>query len=168
MDPNRPSCFPSSVALEITTPEAERDPYQDTPSNIFIHPESYFHMDVRDHSLSLSLSPPLPSAYSAIRFPTLTAFLDTLISTLLDPPLGYRHGLLSLELMCYVAYFLTYTAGIRDKERALPNGDLEPEHAAVVRVFGRKIGLSSRRNAELTANLDGVIMWLLVELCLNH
>ena len=80
--PDQPKIFPDSVYLQLTTPLNERD--GDDPDMILVHPQSQFHLDIQDDSLSLSL-PPFPDD---IRFATRTAFLDldSMISTILDPP----------------------------------------------------------------------------------
>ena len=78
--PDQPRIFFQSVYLQLTTPPNERD--IDDPDMIFIHPQSQFYLDINDDSRSLSL-PPFPDN---IRFPTRTAFLDSMIATILDPP----------------------------------------------------------------------------------
>ena len=134
IDPDQSSCFPRAVRLELTTPQLLRS--DDDPVDIYLHPSSYFSFEVRDpshshsHSHSHSLVPPLSPANSALRFPTRTAFLDAVIATVLDPPLGFRHGKLGLRLGSYVSYINTYT--LRARPRVLPNGDLEPEHASML------------------------------------
>ncbi|THH07071.1 hypothetical protein EW146_g9431 [Bondarzewia mesenterica] len=127
-DRGQPNCYPDSVALELTTPQSAR--HEDDPTDIFIHPSSYFSFDVCDHTLSVSLVPPLSPANSDLRFPTRTAFLDSMIATILDPPIGFRHGKLTQQLEGFISYIRLYT--LRAYPRVLPNGDLEPEHAAVL------------------------------------
>ena len=51
--------------------------------------QSQFYLDVQDDSSSLSL-PPFPDD---IQFPTRTAFLDSMIATILDPPSLFRPGI---------------------------------------------------------------------------
>ncbi|KAI0311769.1 hypothetical protein OF83DRAFT_1220432 [Amylostereum chailletii] len=94
-DPRTPSCYPESIWLELTTPPSER--HDDDPINIFIHPSSYWSIDVRDASLDPSLYP----ANVDIRFPTRTAFIDSLITAMLDPPIGFRHKRLHNQLQVY-------------------------------------------------------------------
>jgi hypothetical protein len=91
---------------------------------------SYFSFDVRDHGLSVTLVPPLPLDNSEIRFPTRAAFLDLLIETIHEPPLGYRHWQFNSLLMVYVGYLITYT--LRADPRVLPTGELEAGHASAV------------------------------------
>ena len=93
---------------------------------IFAHPQSQFHLDIQDDSRSLLL----PTFPDDIRFPTRTAFLDWLISTILDPPSGKVSGKRSTMLICWISYLFTYTLG--NYPRVLPTGDLEPEHAEVL------------------------------------
>ncbi|GLB43000.1 hypothetical protein LshimejAT787_1204490 [Lyophyllum shimeji] len=123
-DPNQPRKFPNSVHLQLTTPVAERS--VDDPEMILIHPQSQFHLDIHDDSRSLSL-PPFPEN---IRFPTRTAFLDSIIATYLDPPSGRVHTKLSSTLRVWMGYFFAYT--LRKTPAVLPTGDLEPERRQVL------------------------------------
>ena len=88
MYPDQPRIFPYSVYLQPTTPLDECN--VDDPEMIFVHPQSQFHLDVHDDSRSISL----PLFPDNIRFPTRTAFLDSMIATILDPPpAGYLANL---------------------------------------------------------------------------
>ncbi|KAH9924108.1 hypothetical protein B0H21DRAFT_153401 [Amylocystis lapponica] len=129
MDAAEPSCFPSSVLLQHTSP-ADRVEYD--PEDIYVHPQSYFSFDVRDPSLSVSLVPPLPPRNASIRFPTLVAFMDSLIATQLDPPLGFRHLKFSQRLKVYFGYLMLYSPVLHAMPRELFNGELEPGHAKVM------------------------------------
>ena len=56
--------------------------------HIFLHTSSTFHFDLDDPSRTFTdPDPPHPSV-AAIRYPTEIAFLDSLIDTMYDPPLG--------------------------------------------------------------------------------
>ena len=125
LDPSQPKAFPHSVCLETTIATCDRTP--DDPDFIFIHPQSQFHFNIQDKSCSLSL-PPFPDN---IRFPTLTAFLDSMIATYLDPPSGRIHSKVQGPLKVWMSYLLTYT--LRNRPSVLPDGDLEPEHEEVLR-----------------------------------
>ena len=125
LDPSQPKAFPHSVCLETTIVACNRTP--DDPDFIFIHPQSQFHFNIQDKSRSLSLAP-FPDN---IRFPTLTAFLDSMIATYLDPPSGRIHSKVQNPLKVWISYLLTYT--LRNRPSVLPNGDLEPEHEEVLR-----------------------------------
>jgi hypothetical protein len=125
INPSQPTCFPKSVHLRLTKRQ-----HEDDPEAIYIHPQSFFSMDVRNHNLSMNLVPPLPSTNSQIRFPTRTAFLDSLIDTLLDPPIGFRHWKLTQSMEVYIVYLITYT--LRAYPSVLPSGELEPEHESVL------------------------------------
>jgi len=127
-DKEERSCFPGSIYFQITKPMDQRS--EDDPEAIYLHPMSYFSFDVRNRSLSVTLVPPLPHENSEIRFPTRAAFLDSLIETIHEPPLGYRHLQLNTFLMVYVGYLLTYT--LRAYPRVLPTGELEAGHASAV------------------------------------
>ncbi|GLB42999.1 hypothetical protein LshimejAT787_1204480 [Lyophyllum shimeji] len=123
-DPNQPRTFPNSVHLQLTTRAAERS--VDDPEMIVFHPQSQFFLDIHDDSRSLSL-PPFPEN---IRFPTRTAFLDSIIATYLDPPSGRVHTRLMSTLRVWMAYLFTYT--LRNTPAVLPTGDLEPERGQVL------------------------------------
>jgi len=125
LDPSQPKAFPHSVCLETTIAACKRTP--DDPDFIFIHPQSQFYFNIQDKSRSLSLAP-FPDN---IRFPTLTAFLDSMIATYLDPPSGRIHSRVQSPLKVWISYLLTYT--LRNRPSVLPNGDLEPEHEEVLR-----------------------------------
>ncbi|KAF5376860.1 hypothetical protein D9615_007285 [Tricholomella constricta] len=124
-DPAQPSCFPNSIYLRTTKLPHLR--HEDDPVDIYLHPQSFFSFDIRQHDRSVSLST-LPKQHADIRFPTRAAFLDALFDTLLDPPTGLRVMTLTLKLDVYIGYIATYT--LRN-HRILADGKLEPEHAAV-------------------------------------
>ena len=98
----------------------------DDPDISFIHPQSQFYLDIDDISRSLSL-PPFPDN---IRFPTHTAFLDSIITTYLDPPSGRVNTKLMRMLRVWLSYFFIYT--LRNQPSVLPTGELEQEHAEVL------------------------------------
>ena len=125
LDASQPRTFPDSVLLEMTVPDDKR--HMDDSQMVYIHPQSQLYLDVNDTSRSVSL-PPFPDT---IRFPTRTAFLDSMIELYLDPPSGRMHTRRDTMLRSWISYFLTYT--LRNEPRELPNGDLEQEHAEVVR-----------------------------------
>lgn len=124
VDSGQPSCFPSSVHLRLILRQ-----HEDDPETIHIHPQSFFSVDIRNHTLSTNLAL-LTLLNSQIRFLTRTAFLNSLIGTLLDPPIGFRHWKLTQNLGVYIGYIITYT--LRAYPRVLPNGELEPEHKSVL------------------------------------
>lgn len=124
---SRPICFPNSIHLKLSTPDYLRS--EDNTQDVYIHPQSSFSIDVREQNLSVSLVPPLPPPNANIRFPTRTAFIDSLVTTILEPPIGYHHWKLIRTLQVYLGYFFTYP--LRADPSVLPNGQLEPEHASV-------------------------------------
>ncbi|KAF8164858.1 hypothetical protein B0H34DRAFT_214870 [Crassisporium funariophilum] len=127
LDPSQPSAFPHSVCLEETTPGSVDDPGSiDDPYKIFIHPMSQFYCDVHDNSRTLSL----PPFSDNIRFPTRTAFFDSMIAMNLDPPSGRFHSKETSMLQNWIAYLSTYT--LRKRPAVLSNGDLEPEWKEVL------------------------------------
>ncbi|KAF4612224.1 hypothetical protein D9613_004233 [Agrocybe pediades] len=116
-DANLPLVYPSSVHLEATP----ATPFDD-PRMIVVHPESFFNLSVNDYSRSKYL-PPFPDN---IRFPTLTAFLDSLYDTIVDPSSGHRSETGNEKYITWVDYLFAYT--IREPF-VLPSGDLEPRVA---------------------------------------
>ncbi|KIM42556.1 hypothetical protein M413DRAFT_26596 [Hebeloma cylindrosporum] len=123
-DATQPRTFPHSVLLELTVPRDKR--HMDDSEMVYVHPQSQVYLDVNDNSRSVSL----PPFRDTIRFPTRTAFLDSMIELYLDPPSGRMHTRRDTLLSVWMSYFLTYT--LRNEPRVLPNGDLEQEHADVV------------------------------------
>ncbi|KAF4564880.1 hypothetical protein EYR36_002823 [Pleurotus pulmonarius] len=78
------------------------------PERILVHAASTFKFPLDDLSRSC-LNPTPPSPESArIRFPTVSAFYDTLIDTLFEPPLGYVHLRLNLHLNSHISYLNLY------------------------------------------------------------
>jgi hypothetical protein len=126
LDPSRPSCFPTSLYLKSTIPCDVRD--YDDPGEIYLHPQSIFHIDISDHTRSTTLASTLPPEFSAVRFPTRPAFFDALISTTFDPPGGRRVYNFHLNLQTYMSYLLLYTMRTGP---LLPNGELAPQSAAL-------------------------------------
>ncbi|KAJ6514928.1 hypothetical protein C8R47DRAFT_1089102 [Mycena vitilis] len=128
LDPSRPSCFPTSLHLRSTTPDEARE--HDDPGDIYLHPQSTFHIDISDDARSTTLASTLPLEFSALRFPTRTAFLDALIDTYYDPPGALRVYNFARDLtLVYLSYILLYT--LRTDPPVLPNGELKAEYAAV-------------------------------------
>jgi len=109
----------------MTVPNDKR--LMDDSDMVFIHPQSQMYLDVNDTSRSVSL----PDFPDTIRFPTRAAFLDSMIELYLDPPSGRLHTKRDGLLSVWISYLLLYT--LRNYPRVLPNGDLEQEHAEVVR-----------------------------------
>ncbi|KAF8182648.1 hypothetical protein BJ912DRAFT_977402 [Pholiota molesta] len=126
-DASQPSAYPHSVCLELTNrPIKWTVDNMDEPDKIFIHPMSQFCCDVHDNRRTLS-HPPFPDN---IRFPTRTAFFDSMIAMTLDPPSGRHHSKLSSMLLVHMGYLSTYT--LRKRPTVLANGDLEPEWKEVL------------------------------------
>ena len=130
--------FQSDAIPTLSSPRADNSPrHFDDPEMIIIHPQSQLYLDVHDKSCSASL-PPFPDA---IRFPTRTAFIDSMIETYLDPPTGQVHTKTKEMLSGRMSYFLLYS---KESSTSTPKGDLEP-------VFGQKIRrtLSTSHTVEL-------------------
>ncbi|KAJ7745410.1 hypothetical protein DFH07DRAFT_963302 [Mycena maculata] len=63
-----PSYLPGSLYLRSSVPDNVR--HEDEPGEIFLHPQSFFNIDISDHSRSTTLVSTLPPEYTARRFPT--------------------------------------------------------------------------------------------------
>jgi hypothetical protein len=126
LDASRTPCFPN--ASWLATPSGT---FKNEPETIVVHPQSSFAFDVRDLSCSATLLPSSSQEDAEIRFPTLPALLDSLVATILDPPMGYHHTRLIRMLGCWFGYLFVYTPALR-----LPPGTkgflFEPRHEAVV------------------------------------
>jgi hypothetical protein len=107
-DASRPPCFPNSSWLQTTSRTLKSE-----PETIVVHPQSWFAFDVRDLTCSATLSPPSSQEDAGIRFPTLPALLDSLVATILDPPMGYRHTRHHRMLNCWFGYLFVYTPALR-------------------------------------------------------
>jgi hypothetical protein len=71
-----PHCFPSSLRLEIPSQRSR------LPKSVLLTPDTFYHFDVTDPNALQSLPSPIPPNCKSIKVPTLTAFIDALISTL--------------------------------------------------------------------------------------
>jgi hypothetical protein len=125
-DISRPPCFPNSSWLETTSQTLVHE-----PATIVVHPQSYFAFDVRDVTCSATLSPPPSEEDAGIRFPTLPALFDSLVVTMLDPPLGYQHHQLTDILQSWVGSLFIYTPALRI-ERRTKKRRFEPRQEAVL------------------------------------
>jgi hypothetical protein len=126
IDISRPPCFPNSPWLEMTSRTS-----MDEPATIVVHPQSWFAFDVRDLTCSGTLSPPPCAEDANIRVPTLPALLDSLVTTILDPPLGYRHCRFTDKMNCWIAYLFENMPELRMR-RGAQKRRVEPRHKAVV------------------------------------
>ncbi|CAA7259465.1 unnamed protein product [Cyclocybe aegerita] len=99
-----------------------------TPSchpGIWLHPQSLFSVDVRDHSLSITLD----KFPDTVRFLTRAAFLDTIFALILEPPIGFNHHRFHSTMMCYYSGLIQHT--MRGPSR-LPSGELGEAHKAAL------------------------------------
>jgi hypothetical protein len=126
VDASRPPCFPNSSWLQTTSRTLKNE-----PETIVVHPQSWFAFDVRDATCSTTLSPSFSPEDAKIRFPTLPALLDSLIATILDPPIGYRHRRTFRMLNCWIGYLFVYTPVLRFPSD-LETPRLEPRQEVVV------------------------------------
>ncbi|KAJ3513250.1 hypothetical protein NMY22_g15097 [Coprinellus aureogranulatus] len=86
-DEDRLTCFPYSNRLSLTRSSAEETWSEWNPRDILIHPASFFQFDIADTTRSLCLE----WFPENVCFPTKPALLDSIVATILDPPLGYYH-----------------------------------------------------------------------------
>ena len=85
-------------------------------------------IDVRDYTRSVPL-PPFPDS---IRFPTLAAFLDSIIEDHLNPSqAGYISSKESYNFHAFMSYICLYTLR-HEGPAVLPNGDLYPNCVEVM------------------------------------
>ena len=154
MDPDRTRVFMNSTHLQQIVTDTTLEPRRNF---ILVHPQSHFNIDVSDYTRSISL-PPFPDN---IRFPTRTAFLDSLYDTYLDPNCGRVTSRGCTILQTWIYYIFEFTL---PEIAVLPNGDLEPEYAELksslkpenqpifdkgargnVKSFARDLGLEMRK-----------------------
>jgi hypothetical protein len=125
-DPSKSlNSFPDSVYLELENEDTT------LPREALIHPQSFFHFDLHDKTRVLeNLPPTVPTLNQKLRFPTLGAFLDSLVEMILDPTTGRRHLLLNKRLSGYVEYLVDYN--VRTYDRVDVQGHPIPEAAALI------------------------------------
>ena len=116
-DREKPSCFPRSSRLTLAKPPAGEMSGEHTPRDIVKHPASFFQFDVGDRSRSL----PLYGIPDDVRCPTRTAFFDSLIASMLDPPLGYFHRTLFNAMFNFASYLVLYT--LREEPRLVEGSE---------------------------------------------
>ncbi|KAG2024108.1 hypothetical protein CC2G_001695 [Coprinopsis cinerea AmutBmut pab1-1] len=81
------------------------------PDRVLVHAASTFHFDLADSSRTcLNPDPPDPES-SPIRYPTLAAFLDSLVDTFYEPPLPYLHQIFRSRLKVFLSYLFLYSVG---------------------------------------------------------
>ncbi|KAJ7696421.1 hypothetical protein B0H17DRAFT_929243, partial [Mycena rosella] len=79
------------------------------PTRILLHQATTFHFDINDTSRTI-LNPALPDpAFALIRFPTITAFLDSAVDTQYEPPLPVQHYKFNQHLQMFIGYLELYT-----------------------------------------------------------
>ena len=127
-DPWPPSCYPYSISLSATTHQKILWK-TGKPARIYIHPQSFFSVNVNDQNRTLALDHFSPK----IRFPTLPAFIDSLTAVLLDPPLGYLHSCLATFMRGYLAELLYFP--FQGNNPLKPNGELCKNYASVAQLL---------------------------------
>ncbi|KAF7297930.1 hypothetical protein HMN09_01013800 [Mycena chlorophos] len=105
------------------------------PRRIFVHKQSVFHFEIDDPSSTMLNPAPPGLQYRGIRFPTLSGFLDSAVSILMEQPRPFRHSVLGMVLRTWISYLFLYTfpdrgvlihnEGAKPEERRLTQGTLE-------------------------------------------
>ncbi|KAK7060582.1 hypothetical protein VNI00_001348 [Paramarasmius palmivorus] len=132
-NPLQPPCFPNAIPL-VTSDN------QNVPEHIIVHPASFWSFNMHDLSKTTALSPAYHSDDSTIRFPALHAFIDSMITTILEPPGGLhmRSKTLETRLRTFLGYLFTYTPAMRAEPPLLPDGSLEPGLKGVYEGIGEE------------------------------
>ncbi|KAF8996080.1 hypothetical protein BDZ89DRAFT_1029270 [Hymenopellis radicata] len=127
---DRPHAFDIGAAtlfLRHQNPEWARE--NEMADRIFLHAASVFHFDVHDSSRTC-LNPEPPSEESrGVRFPTLAAFYDALIATLVYPPRPFIHTMFERRMESWIAYLSQYT--LSDKGICTESGTGGPDKVLI-------------------------------------
>ncbi|KAG6835008.1 hypothetical protein H0H93_005651 [Arthromyces matolae] len=128
LDPEESRMYPDSVCL--TSIPATRKPsdgisWEELPEFIFIHPDSFWGLDVNDDSKS-TLIPP----YRNARLPTLATMINTIMKMNFDPPSGYLHSRLYDKLGSWLDDLWTHAF---PKDNADRDGTLSTKEQEVMK-----------------------------------
>ncbi|KAJ7091995.1 hypothetical protein B0H15DRAFT_183946 [Mycena belliarum] len=110
-DPDRPHAFKLGPTDTVVLSHAEPDVAyeQEAPQRILVHRASTFHFDMNDSSKTmLNPDPPDPD-FAPLRFPTVSAFLDSTVDIFFEPPVPMKHFSYGLHLMVCIGYTGLYT-----------------------------------------------------------
>ncbi|KAJ7160068.1 hypothetical protein C8R46DRAFT_1001245 [Mycena filopes] len=110
-NPDRPHAFKlgpaDTVILSHAEPGAADE--EEAPRRILLHRASTSHFDMNDASRTmLNPDPPDPD-FAPLRFPTVSAFLDSTVDTLYEPPVPMQHLNFRMHLRVCVGYITLYT-----------------------------------------------------------
>ncbi|KAF4583613.1 hypothetical protein AB1N83_012731 [Pleurotus pulmonarius] len=125
-NPARPFAFEGTptTLLQHNDPKLTCDTLE--PERILVHAASTFQFPLADLSRSC-LNPAPPSPESAeVRFPTVSAFYDSLLDMIFEPPLGYVHFRSHQLFRTFLAYLTTYNVSDEGITKAsVPPGEFE-------------------------------------------
>ncbi|KAJ7160069.1 hypothetical protein C8R46DRAFT_905863 [Mycena filopes] len=105
-DPDRPHAFKlgptDTVVLSHTEPN-------EAPQRILVHRASTFHFDINDPSRTMLNPDPPDPAFAPLRFPTVSAFLDSTVDIFFEPPVPMQHFRYGMHLATCIGYIGLYT-----------------------------------------------------------
>ncbi|KAJ6466284.1 hypothetical protein C8R45DRAFT_1064105 [Mycena sanguinolenta] len=108
-NPDRPHAFILSPKDTLVLQHSDSSPTWEEPSRILVHRASTFYFDITDASRTILNPEPPGEAFAAIRFPTITAFLDALVDTEHEPPIPFHHMRFYHHLQTCMGYLSLYT-----------------------------------------------------------
>ncbi|KAG6835569.1 hypothetical protein H0H93_016904 [Arthromyces matolae] len=90
-DPEETKMYPASACLTSMVPGTSRysedyNTFKELPNIIFIHPDSFWGLNVKDNSISTEIL-----SCDGLRLPTLATMINTITRMTFDPPSGYLH-----------------------------------------------------------------------------
>ncbi|KAJ7741305.1 hypothetical protein B0H16DRAFT_1676270 [Mycena metata] len=112
---DRPHAFKlgSTDTVVLSHVESSVARTEEVPERILVHRASTFHFDMNDTSRTMLNPDPPDPAFAHLRFPTVSAFLDSMMDTLFEPPVPMQHMKFQMRLAVYRGYIVLYT--ISDK-----------------------------------------------------
>ncbi|KAJ7684615.1 hypothetical protein DFH06DRAFT_1156142 [Mycena polygramma] len=134
-NPDRPHAFILSgmdtVVLKHSNPHLARK--EGKPDRVLVHRASTYHFDITDASRTLLNPQPPGEAFAAIRFPTVAAFLDSLVDTQHEPPIPLYHMRFFQYLRVLRSYLSLYT--LSDKGHSFLDEDGDPTERVLLPRF---------------------------------
>ncbi|KAJ7223101.1 hypothetical protein GGX14DRAFT_532077 [Mycena pura] len=81
----------------------------DVPRRILMHRASTFYFDLNDPTKTMLNPDPPDTAFAPIRFPTVSAFLDSTVDILYEPPIPIQHTRFRMHILVLMGYVALYT-----------------------------------------------------------
>ncbi|KAJ7160052.1 hypothetical protein C8R46DRAFT_1001209 [Mycena filopes] len=110
-DPDRPHAFKlgptDTVVLSHTEPNVAYE--EEAPQRILVHRASTFHFDLNDPSRTMLNSDPPDPDFAPLHFPTVSAFLDSIVDIFFEPPVPMKHFSYGTHLGTCIGYIALYT-----------------------------------------------------------